>query len=168
VGWTDGNAPPDVSVGGDHVPVLKTSQVCTSDALEAARQRVAQQRRDDAERIRIFQVKKLIISEAGLLRQRAADLEREAEEEEAGLTSEKEIFISAGQLLIRCRQLWRWRTTDMTRKLSQIQTMPELRCAQKRGSELDASDAPVSHLRHQVPRQPHGLETKWLNDELEQ
>jgi hypothetical protein len=105
-GWTDGNAPPGVSVNGDHAPTQKTSQVCSSDppsdAVEAARQRVAQQRRDNAERIRIFQAKKLISLEAGLLRQRAADLEREAEEEEAELTGKTEIFISAKRL-IRCR-----------------------------------------------------------------
>jgi hypothetical protein len=74
-----------------------SSSVCSSDVLEAARQQVAQQRRDNAERIRIVQVKKLVISEAALLRQRAADLEREMEEEEAGLTGKMEIFISAGQ-----------------------------------------------------------------------
>jgi hypothetical protein len=98
-GWTDGNAPPGVSVGSHHAPILKASQVCSSDpasdALEAARQRAAQQRCDDAERIRIFQVKKLIVSEAGLLRQRAADLEREVEEEEAGSTGKMENLLSA-------------------------------------------------------------------------
>jgi hypothetical protein len=105
-GWTDGNAPPGVSVGGDHEPFQKTSQICSSDPpsdqVEAARQRAAQQRRDNAERIRIFQAKKLIRLEAGLLRQRAADLEHEAEEEEAELTGKTEIFISAKRL-IRCR-----------------------------------------------------------------
>jgi hypothetical protein len=89
-------------VGGDHAPVLTTSNACpsdpASDALEAARQRVAQQHRDDAERIRIFQFKKLMLFEAGLLRQRAADLEREVEEEEAGLTGKMEILSARGSV----------------------------------------------------------------------
>jgi hypothetical protein len=85
-GWTDGKAPSGESVDCNHVIVTKPSRVCHSDeALEAARQRVARQRRDDAERIRRIQERKLMLVEADLLRQRAADLEREAEEEATGL-----------------------------------------------------------------------------------
>jgi hypothetical protein len=53
--------------------------------IEAARSRVAAQRREDAKRIRIKQIKKQLLSEAWALRQRAADLEREAEEMAARL-----------------------------------------------------------------------------------
>jgi hypothetical protein len=53
--------------------------------IEAVRSRVAARRREDAKRIRIEQIKKQLSSEAWTLRQRAADLEREAEEEAARL-----------------------------------------------------------------------------------
>jgi hypothetical protein len=77
-----------VSVGGNHASVVRQAKVATRSRPRtrwAARHRVAKQRRDDAERIRILRVKKLVFLEAGMLRQRAADLEREVEEEEAGL-----------------------------------------------------------------------------------
>jgi hypothetical protein len=53
--------------------------------IEAARSRVAAQRREDAKRIRIEQVKERFLMEARALRQRAADFEREAEEDAAQL-----------------------------------------------------------------------------------
>jgi hypothetical protein len=48
--------------------------------IQAARLRVAARRREDAKRIRLEQIKKQILTEAQALRQRAADLEREAED----------------------------------------------------------------------------------------
>jgi hypothetical protein len=48
--------------------------------IHAARLRVAARRREDAKKIRLEQIKKQILTEARALRQRAADLEREAED----------------------------------------------------------------------------------------
>jgi hypothetical protein len=48
--------------------------------IQAARLRVAVRRREDAKKIRLEQIKKQILTEAQALRQRAADLEREAED----------------------------------------------------------------------------------------
>jgi hypothetical protein len=62
--------------------------------IEAARQRVAAQRQEDAKRIRIEQIKQRISIEAWALRQRAVDLERELEEGTAllvcGMEEDKE------------------------------------------------------------------------------
>jgi hypothetical protein len=88
-GCEAGIASPDARVGDSLATVAgrrrgRLSSEGTKE-IQAARSRVATQRRENAKRIRIQQIKNQFSSQAWALRQRTADLEREAEEETARL-----------------------------------------------------------------------------------
>jgi hypothetical protein len=86
----------DASVGVNHASMVKHRRgrhsAPDSAEVEAARRRGAAQRREQAMKACVEQEKKRASLEAWVLRQRAADLEREAEEEEARLIGEVEMM----------------------------------------------------------------------------